>query len=80
MNFRSYFRKRSVYNTLQLPTHLGSTIAFGGCDYNKLYVLTGQTQLNILTAAPVRTVDPPGGSLLILTGVGRGCKANKVSL
>lgn len=75
-----FFSRGKIYKTLQLPTRFGSAVAFGACDsgYNRLYVLTGQTDFNILTGSPTNiTVPSPGGSLIVLTDVGKGTKVSK---
>lgn len=62
-----------------MPTRFMGASTFGGCDYDKLYVLTAQFDADILTGTAVNTtvVEPPGGSLLVFHGIGKGQQQRK---
>lgn len=56
-----------------MPTLYTAAATYGGCQFDKLYVLTAQLDADISTGrATNNTVAPPGGSLLVFHGLGRG--------
>lgn len=61
-----------------MPTKYMSDGAFGGCELDKLYVLTAAIDVDISNGnAQNITVSTPAGSLLILRGLNRGVLVKK---
>ena len=68
-----HFRTGEITKTVKMPTKFTAAVAYGGCDFSKLYVLTVQLDADILTGTPTNnTVGEPAGSLLVFDGLGRG--------
>ena len=56
-----------------MPTKFSAAVQYGGCSFDKLYVMTAQVDGDILTGTVTNnTVGEPGGSLLVFDGLGRG--------
>ncbi|XP_031637672.1 regucalcin-like [Contarinia nasturtii] len=69
--------KGKIINTYTMPTRLMGASTFGGCNYDKLYVLTSQLEVdvtngNVISDGKTNPPPDPAGSLMIIHGLGKG--------
>lgn len=66
-----FCRRGKIVDEIFLPTPNPSGLAFGGSDFDKLFVITGTHSSNLETGE-LESVDnnAPAGQLLMITGLG----------
>lgn len=74
-----YFSNGQLLKTVIMPTRYLGSNTYGGCQLDKLYVLTAQLDADIITGTPLNTtsISSPAGSLLVFYGMGRGQQQSK---
>lgn len=73
-----YCSTGEIIERIQMPTPYIVSNTFGGCGMDKLFVLTASLDADITTGKPTDVIVPaPGGSLIVVHGLGKGQSVRK---